>query len=273
MAPASESLSDRVKGQMSQLPIHDLWEKTYRTTGYERFFEQAFDHLVGRLRQPAGSSALDIGCGVCANTIRLARRGYVVSAGDYSEPILERARENLEHNGLSDKVSLSRQDILGLTYPDGLFDLTLCWGVLMHIPEAERALGELVRVTKPGGFLVLEEINDRSPEALVMRTAWGLLKKGIKITRTRSGHEQTCAFEGRALFWRHTNPRWLIDELARHSCRLVHRGAGVFTEMTTYVPGKPLKSALHAWNRFSERWLNLPNLAYHNVYIFQKAPE
>ena len=48
----------------------------------------------------------------------------------------------------------------------------------MHIPDAERAISQLVRVTKPGGFIVLEEINQNAPEALVMRLAWSALKKG-----------------------------------------------------------------------------------------------
>ena len=38
-------------------------------------------------------------------------------------------------------------------------------GVRMHIPDVERAISELAPVTKPGGFLVLEEINQSAPEA------------------------------------------------------------------------------------------------------------
>ena len=41
----------------------------------------------------------------------------------------------------------------------------LCWGVLMHIPDADRAIGELTRVAKPGGVLVVEEINQHAPES------------------------------------------------------------------------------------------------------------
>src|SRR5580698_6975199 len=86
MADSSKELTDQVKRQMNQPQIHESWEKVYRTTENEQFFEQAYDDFVKRIDQQPGSRALDIGCGICANSIRLARRGYIVSAADYSEP-------------------------------------------------------------------------------------------------------------------------------------------------------------------------------------------
>ena len=64
----------------------------------------------------------------------------------------------------------------------------------MHIPDAQRAIDELVRIAKPGGYLVLEEINQNAPEARMMRLLWSTLKKKkITITRTPAGPEHTCA--------------------------------------------------------------------------------
>ncbi len=186
----SQDLSHRVKQQMNQPQIHEAWEKAYRTVENERFFEQAYDNFVGRLGLPTDSRALDIGCGICANSIRLARRGFLVSAADYSEPILVQARDNVFSNELSDRISIGREDILHLSYPSAFFDLVLCWGVLMHVPDAERAIAELARVLKPGGYLVLEEINQSAPEARLMRLGWSLFKKNVTITKTPAGYEQ-----------------------------------------------------------------------------------
>ena len=171
MADSRQDISEQVKRQMNRPQIHDAWEKNYRSPGNERFFEQAYDDFVRRIDQPPGSHALDIGCGICANSIRLARRGYVVSAADYSEPIIAQARENVSRHQLSDRVTIGREDILNLGFPTDHFDLVLCWGVLMHIPDAERAISQLVRVAKPGGFIVLEEVNQSAPEARMMRLA------------------------------------------------------------------------------------------------------
>jgi 2-polyprenyl-3-methyl-5-hydroxy-6-metoxy-1,4-benzoquinol methylase len=177
MLNSSQEISAQVKRQMNKPQIHDAWERTYRTAENERFFEQAYDDFVRRIRQQPDSRALDIGCGICANSIRLARRDYIVSAADYSEPILIQARENVLRDQLSDRITIGREDILKLSFPSNYFDLVLCWGVLMHIPDVERAISELTRVVKPGGFVVLEEINQRAPEARIMRTAWSALKR------------------------------------------------------------------------------------------------
>jgi 2-polyprenyl-3-methyl-5-hydroxy-6-metoxy-1,4-benzoquinol methylase len=270
MADPSQDISDRVKRQMNQPHIHEAWEKTYRTAENEQFFEQAHDDFVRRLDQPPGSLALDIGCGICANSIRLARRGYIVSAADYSEPILVQARENVLRQKLSERVNIAREDILNLSYPSNHFDLVLCWGVLMHIPNAERAISELVRVTKPDGFLVLEEINQHAPESWLMREGWSVLKRNITITKTARGYEQTSRFEGETLFWRHTDIRWLVDQFALHSCSVVRRDSGMFSETYIYTSSKFLKSAINAWNRLWARRINLPQLATHNVFTFRK---
>ena len=182
-----QNISEHVKRQMNQPQIHDAWEKNYRSSGNERFFEEAYDEFVRRLGQPLRSRALDIGCGICANSIRFARRGYIVSAADYSEPILAQARENVARHGLSDRITIGREDILNLSFPNNHFDLVLCWGVLMHIPDAERAISQLVRVVKPGGYIVLEEINQNAPEAFMMRLAWSTLKRDVTITNKPQG--------------------------------------------------------------------------------------
>jgi 2-polyprenyl-3-methyl-5-hydroxy-6-metoxy-1,4-benzoquinol methylase len=273
MAPAQrDHLSDDVKRQMNQPHIHDAWEDTYRTEGNELFFEQAYDKFVSQIGQQTNSTALDIGCGICANSIRLAQRGYKVTAADYSEPIIAQAKENVAKRGLEDRITIGRQDILGLSFPNNSFDLVLCWGVLMHVPDAERAISELVRVVKPSGYLVIEEINQRAPEAMMMRAAWSRLKKNISVVKTARGYEQTSRFANETLFWRHANIGWLTTSLAKHSCDLVRRDSGMFSDMYIYAPGRALKKGINALNRLWERHINVPQLAYHNVLTFQKRP-
>jgi 2-polyprenyl-3-methyl-5-hydroxy-6-metoxy-1,4-benzoquinol methylase len=265
-----QNLSDQVKRQMNQPQIHDSWEKNYRSSGNEQFFEQAFDDFVARIGQPTGSRALDIGCGICANSIRLARRGYVVSAADYSEPILAKAKVNVARQKLTDRITIGRDDILNLSFPTDFFDLVLCWGVLMHIPDAERAISHLARVAKPGGYIVLEEVNQGAPEARAMRLLWSVFKKGITITKTPRGYEQSNRFEGETLFWRHVDPAWLVNEFARQSCSLIHRDSSMLSEAYIYAPGGFAKTAIHSCNRLWARQVNWSQLAYHNVFIFRK---
>jgi 2-polyprenyl-3-methyl-5-hydroxy-6-metoxy-1,4-benzoquinol methylase len=266
-----DTLSEQVKRQMNKPLIHESWETTYRNEGNERFYELAYDYIVNVVRQPAESTALDIGCGIGANSVRLARRGYRVTAADYSESIIGPAHENVEKKGLADRIDIRREDILNLSFPDNQFDLVLCWGVLMHIPDAQRAVEQLIRVAKPGGYIVLEEIDMHAPEARLMNAYWRLLKgKKIKANRTPAGVEHRCDLEGETLFWRHADPRWLVDEFARQSCTLVERGSSLFTDLYMYLPGKPLKNLAHAFNRFWLRRVGKPVLAYHNIFTFKK---
>ena len=234
---AKTELSEQVKRQMNRLPIHDSWEASYRTAGNEKTYEVCFDRFVKVLEQPTDSKALDIGCGICANSVRLARRGYRVTGGDYSEVILEPARQNIARHELPDRIAVQREDILALSFPSDSFDLVLCWGVLMHIPLAGKALNELVRVTKPGGYLVFEEINAGAPEARGMRLFWRLLRSGrIQSVKNETGFEQTSDFAHEKLFWRHTDPHWLEDQMRLRLCELAARQAGLFTERAPLRP-------------------------------------
>jgi ubiquinone/menaquinone biosynthesis C-methylase UbiE len=269
----SSSLQEKVKQLLTKPAIHRSWEATYRTIGIERLQEQLYDDIVRRIGQTSGSTALDIGCGPCFNSIRLARRGYRVTAADYSEAILPIAYDNVDRAQLSGVINpIVREDLLNLSFPDRQFDLVLAQGVLMHVPDLERAIAELTRVVKLGGFIVLEELNDGSPEARVMTALWRLFKKKkITITAKPAGHECSAAFEADTMFWRMTNHRWLVDQFAQHSCRLFHRDMGMCTEFWKYAPTEALKNVVHAWNRFCARRLNWPRLGYHNVYIFRKV--
>ena len=53
------------------------------------------------------------------------------------------------------------------------------WGVLMHVPNLEMALVELVRVLKPGGKLILGENNAASFDVTVPEPSMRFLKRLI----------------------------------------------------------------------------------------------
>jgi 2-polyprenyl-3-methyl-5-hydroxy-6-metoxy-1,4-benzoquinol methylase len=264
-------LSEKVKRQINQMPIHDSWEGTYRLDQNERSFECCFDDFVKVLNQPQGSHALDIGCGICANAVRLAQRGYRVTGADYSEVILEPARRYVERAGLSDRITVQREDIMGLSFPNNHFDLALCFGVLMHVPEAGGALDELVRVVKPGGYVVFEEINRSSPEAYFMRWVWRTFKRSkIQAITTPAGIEHTSMFAGEQLFWRHADLRWMVEQMRARSCSLVSRRPSVSSDMHIYARPEFARRAIHALNRFWIRRVGLAGPSYHNIFIFKK---
>jgi SAM-dependent methyltransferase len=59
----------------------------------------------------------------------------------------------LAEAGITPLLPVERQDMEALTYPDGAFDVVHCVNALDHTPNPLRALREMVRVCKPGGWV------------------------------------------------------------------------------------------------------------------------
>ena len=109
--------------------------------------------LFRRYALPSGARVLDVGCGTGEIEARLAASLPDASflGIDVEEPHLERARVRCAAFGPRTRFELGDALALGLE-PDQ-FDLVLCRHVLQALPDAPRAVAEMVRVTRPGGRL------------------------------------------------------------------------------------------------------------------------
>jgi len=100
-------------------------------------------------------TVLDAGCGTGIFSIIFARNGARKVIGiDISPGSLKTAQ------GLKDKFNLNNaefqeQDMLGLPYPDGFFDIVWAWGTVHHTTDPFQAVSELTRVLRKGGSLLL----------------------------------------------------------------------------------------------------------------------
>jgi len=112
------------------------------------------DEYVRLLGVAPGERVLDVGCGSGAVTRTLAQRvapGGCAVGVDMSPALLKVARELADEAGLGELVELKEGDCRALPFPDGSFDAVLAATTLAHVPDAGRALAEMVRVTRPGG--------------------------------------------------------------------------------------------------------------------------
>lgn len=104
---------------------------------------------------------LDIGTGPGFFPMILSEAGYTVAAVDYTEEMLEKAKENLgkyTKYGL-ERVTLQRMDAQNLEFADETFDVVISRNLTWNLEKPEQAYQEWMRVLKPGGVLLNFDAN------------------------------------------------------------------------------------------------------------------
>jgi arsenite methyltransferase len=101
---------------------------------------------------------LDAGCGVGATACYLAKRyGCSVVGVDISEGMIARSNERAKRERVKDSVEFRVADVRDLPFDGALFDVVICESVATFIEDKRQVASELVRVTKPGGYVGLNE--------------------------------------------------------------------------------------------------------------------
>jgi ubiquinone/menaquinone biosynthesis C-methylase UbiE len=107
-----------------------------------------------------GSQILDLGCGTGDDARQMSklvgRSGRVVGIDNSQAMISEALQRAKEANG---PVEFQVADALELPFADGSFTGCRADRSLMHIPPTRRALAEMLRVSRPGGRLVVYEVD------------------------------------------------------------------------------------------------------------------
>jgi ubiquinone/menaquinone biosynthesis C-methylase UbiE len=124
------------------------------------------EHYLGKrtayvlAHSPPPARVLDLGCGTGVLAGRLAESGYEVTGADPSAGMLGEMRRRFP--GVR-AVEASGTD---LPFADGEFDLSLSVATMHHIAgpgDVQRALGEMARVVRPGGKVLVWDHNPRNP--------------------------------------------------------------------------------------------------------------
>lgn len=108
----------------------------------------------------AGCRVADVGCGSAGSTLALLPYilpGGELTAFDRDEDVLKLAASKASALDGGDAVNFVPADALDLPAKDGSFDVTWCQTVLMHVPDPDKALDEMIRITRPGGTVAATE--------------------------------------------------------------------------------------------------------------------
>lgn len=147
--PQVRAMFDRIAG------VYDAMNSVMTAGLHHRWRERAADlALVG-----PGDRALDVATGTGDLALALARRvgpGGEVVGCDFSERMLELGREKAASS--SANVRFESATALSLPYPADAFDAATVGFGARNFADLGRALGEMVRVVRPAGRVVVLEI-------------------------------------------------------------------------------------------------------------------
>ncbi len=167
--------------------------------------------LHSDIAYPPGSTVLEAGCGVGAQTVALAKRSPQAgfTSIDISPDSLDRARALTESEGVTN-VRFQQADIMGLPFEDQSFDHVFVCFVLEHLGDPPAALAEMKRVLKRGGSMTVIEGDHGScfwnPETAASRRAWQAM---IRVQQ-EMGHDPLI---GRRLYPLLSSAGFDIDEV------------------------------------------------------------
>lgn len=134
-----------------ELGMVSLLEKRARTAGYRDMVRA----LVQEARIQQGHAVLEVGCGTGALSRWLASHAggqNPVTGVDVNRYFLREAADIARSEGLQNLVQFQKGDATALPFDDSQFDLTIAVTVFEEV-DADAALAEMIRVTRPGGSI------------------------------------------------------------------------------------------------------------------------
>jgi ubiquinone biosynthesis O-methyltransferase len=160
----------------------------------EKIEQRLILDMMGEL---AERRVLDAGCGDGALVCAMASRGADVSGVDPDPAMLAAARSRAEKAGL--RATFLEDRVERLPFPDASFDVVTSVTVLCFVPDTAGAVREMARVLRPGGRLVLGELERWSAWAILRRVRGWLGSATWKAARFRTATELRALAMGAGL--------------------------------------------------------------------------
>ncbi|MEK7663905.1 MAG: glycosyltransferase [Patescibacteria group bacterium] len=117
------------------------------------YFFDYFKKHIGSRDYNLKNKILDVGCGFGDTLMPLLELGFQCYGVDYIPEIIEAAKNK------DKSINFQVADAYNLPFEDGFFDIVICKGVLQVLSDSERAIGELKRVLKKDGLLIIVTLN------------------------------------------------------------------------------------------------------------------
>ena len=212
--------------------VKDFYERPDVVRKYGQVGLTAAEAALARRFFPREASVLDVGAGCGRTAIALAQQGYDVTGVDLSSSMIDQARAEAARVHVD--ARFVQGDAVALPFEDACFDGALFAGNgigHLELDGMRRCAGELARVLRPGGCLV---VSARSPYAM-NRLLPGLIVRRL-IGRGRLGRDESLS-DGvfvhrpslRTLARIFSDAGFVIAGITSHRAAAAERNAGVLT--------------------------------------------
>ncbi|WP_166982550.1 demethylmenaquinone methyltransferase [Paramicrobacterium fandaimingii] len=203
------------------------------SAGNDRLWRVALRRAVDPL---PGDRVLDLAAGTGTSSAALAATGATVVAADFSAGMIAEGKRRFGH---LPNVDFVEADATNLPFADDEFDaVTISFG-LRNVVDPKKALAEMLRVTKPGGRLVVCEFS--TPPTALVRSAYNLYIARIMplIVRVVSSNSEAYTYLNESIrAWPDQKglARWLREAGWAH---VEHRNltAGIAAMHRAFKPG------------------------------------
>jgi|TARA_Y100000310_G_C20698109_1_gene827185 phosphatidylethanolamine/phosphatidyl-N-methylethanolamine N-methyltransferase len=149
---------------------------------YDRVFAPSFaeghTRMVEALDAQQGERVLEVGVGT-GISLRHYVAGVRVDALDFSAAMLKKARKRIDKGEVAAEVTLHQMDAHKLEFDDGTFDHAVVAHAIAVVAEPEVVLREMMRVTRPGGKLVV--VNHYKDEPGKLWRAWNPVRRKLGL--------------------------------------------------------------------------------------------
>lgn len=116
---------------------------------------------------------LEVGVGMGSEHLKLAEAGAILYGIDLTPRAVEHTKRRLNLFGY--KSIIQQGDAENLQFEDMFFDAVYSWGVIHHSPNTQKAVDEIYRVLKPGGFAKIMIYHKHSLVGYMLWLRYGLM--------------------------------------------------------------------------------------------------